>query len=66
MILERVGDKKAKQDGKYDWNRVIPGANEIQCVIQQNNVNPYEIYNNYIELSIVFHIMIIFLGNRKI
>ena len=39
----------------------------IQCVIfQQNNVNPYGIYSNYIELSIDFHNMIIFLGNRKI
>ena len=43
------------------------GVIEIQCVIfQQNNVNPYGIYNNYIELSIDFHNMIIFLGNRKI
>ena len=38
------------------------GVSEIQCVIfQQNNVNPYEIYNNYVELSIDFHNMIIFL-----
>ena len=43
------------------------GVGEIQCVIfQQNNFNPYRIHNNYIELSIDFHSMIIFLGNRKI
>ena len=42
-------------------------VSEIQCVIfQQNNVNLNGIYNNYIELSIDFHNMIIFLGNRKI
>jgi hypothetical protein len=29
-------------------------------------INPYEIHNNYIKLSIVFHPMIIFLGNKKI
>ena len=43
------------------------GVSEIQCVIfQQNNVNPYGIYNNYIELIIDFRNMTIFLGNRKI
>ena len=32
---------------------------EIQCIIiQQNNVTTYEIYNNYVELSIVFHTII--------
>ena len=31
-----------------------------QNVFQQNSVNPYEIHNNYIELSIVFNTMIIF------
>ena len=37
------------------------GVSEIQCVVfQQNSVNPCEIYNNYIELSMVFHTMIVF------
>ena len=32
---------------------------EIKCIIfKQNNANPYEMYNNYIKLSIVFHPMI--------
>ena len=67
MIVARVGDKMQTKNRK---NRKIivffRGVNEIQCVIfQQNNVNPYEVYNNYIELSIVSHTMII-LGNRKI
>jgi hypothetical protein len=43
------------------------GVSEIKCIIlKENNDNPYEIHNNYIELSIVFHPMIIFLGNKKI
>jgi hypothetical protein len=42
------------------------GVSEIKCVIlKENNDNPYEIHNNYIEY-IVFHPMIIFLGNKKI
>ena len=67
MILARVGDKK--QDKTVNMAEIVyfRGVSEIQCVIfQQNNVNPYGIYNNYIELSIDFHNMIIFLGNRKI
>ena len=37
------------------------GVSEIKCIIlKENNDNPYEIHNNYIELSIVFHPMIIF------
>ena len=43
------------------------GVSEIKCVIlKENNDNPYEIHNNYIELSIVFHPMIFFLENKKI
>jgi hypothetical protein len=49
---------KSKQDGKIwlSW-----GVSEIKCIIfKENNDNPYENYNNYIKLSIVFHPMIIF------
>ena len=43
------------------------GVSELKCIIfTENNDNPYENYNNYIKLSIVFHPMIIFLGNKKI
>jgi hypothetical protein len=38
------------------------GVSEVKCVILKVD-NPYEIHNNYIELSKVFHPMIIFLGN---
>ena len=59
MILTRVGNKK--QTRRYNIAETVfwLGASEIQCIIfQQNNVNAYEINNNYIELSIVFHTMI--------
>jgi hypothetical protein len=36
------------------------GLSEIKCIIfNENNDNPYEIHNNYIKLSMVFHPMII-------
>ena len=67
MILARVGDKEQNKTVNMAEIAFFPHVSEIQCVIfQQNNVNPYGIYNNYIELSIDFHSMIIFLGNRKI
>ena len=32
------------------------GISEIKCIVfKENNYNPYEIHNNYIKLSIVFH-----------
>ena len=37
------------------------GVSEIQYLVyQQDNVNPFEIYNNWIQLNIVFHVNIIF------
>ena len=67
IILARVGDKEQNKTVNMAEIALFPGVSEIQRVIsQQNNVNPYGIYNNYIELSIDFHNMIIFLGNRKI
>ena len=66
MILARVDDKKQNKTVNMAEIVLFRGVREIQYVIfQQNNVNPYEIYNNY-ELSIVFHTKIIFLRNRKI
>ena len=67
MILARVSDKKQNKTVNMAEIVFFRGVSEIECVIfQQNNVNPYEIHNNYIELNIVFHTMIVFLGNRKI
>ena len=61
MILSRVGDKKQSKTVNMTEIVFFQGVSEIQCAIfQQNNVNPYGIYNDYIELSIDFHNMIIF------
>ena len=38
------------------------GGSEKQCLIyQQNNVNPFEISKYWIQLNMVFHVIIIFL-----
>ena len=61
MIFARLGDKKQTRRQSmaeivFSW-----GVSEIKCVIlKENNDNPYEIHNNYIELSIVFHPMVNF------
>jgi hypothetical protein len=63
MIFARLGDKK--QTRRQNMAEIVFswGVSEIKCIIlKENNDNPYEIHNNYIELSIVFHPMIIFLG----
>ena len=67
MIFARFGDKK--QTRRQNMAEIVfsCGVSEIKCFIfKENNGNPYEIHNNYIKLSIVFHPMIIFLGNKKI
>jgi hypothetical protein len=67
MIFARLGDKKQTRRQNiaeivFSW-----GVSEIKCIIlKENNDNPYEIHNNYIELSIVIHPIIFFLGNKKI
>ena len=66
MIFARLTIKR-KQDGKI-WLKSCfrgggggGGVSEIKCIIfKENNDNPYENYNNYIKLSIVFHPMITF------
>jgi hypothetical protein len=66
MIFARLGDKKQTRwqnmaEIVFSWV-----VSEIKCIIFNENIdNPYEIHNNYIKLSIVFHPMIIFLGNKK-
>jgi hypothetical protein len=65
MIFARLGDKK--QTRRQNMAEIVFswGVSEIKCIIfKENNDNPYEIHNNYIELSIVFHPMIFFLGNN--
>ena len=39
----------------------LRGVSEIQCLVyQQDNVNRFEIYNNWIQLNMVFHAIVIF------
>ena len=43
------------------------GISEIQCLIyQQNNVNPFEICNNWTQLNMVFPVIIISLRNMEV
>ena len=62
MILRLLGDKKAnktKNIPEIVFLRGGRGVSEIQCLIyQQNNINPLEICNNWIQLNIVFHVII--------
>jgi retron-type reverse transcriptase len=67
MIFARLGDKK--QTRRQNMAEIVFSwmVSEIKCIIfKENNDNPYENYNNYIKLNIVFHPMIIFLGNMNI
>ena len=59
--------KLLRQDGKI-WLKSCfgGGVSEIQCIIfKQNNVNPYEIYNICVEISIVLHPRIIFFREKE-
>ena len=39
---------------------LLRGVSEIQCLkYHQNNTNPFEIYNNLMQLNMVFHVIII-------
>ena len=56
MILQLLGDKKANKMAEIVFLR---GVSEIQCLVyQQDNVNPFEICNNWIQLNMVFHVII--------
>ena len=61
MIFARLGDKKQTRLQNMAEIVFSRGVSEIKCIIfKENNDNPYENYNNYIKLSIVFHPMINF------
>ena len=67
MTLRLLGDKKANKTENVAEIVFLRGVSEIQCLVyQQNNDNPFEICNNWIQLNMVFHVIIIFLGNMKI
>ena len=61
MRLRLVGDKKANKTENMAEIVFLRGVSEIQCLVyQQNNVNPFEICKNWIQLKMVFHVIIIF------
>ena len=67
MISARLGDKKQTRRQSMAEMVFSSGMSELRCIIfTENNDYPYENYNNDIKLSIVFHPMIIFLGNKDI
>ena len=67
MILARVGDKEQNKTVNMAEIAFFRGISEIQCVIfQQNNVNPYGIYNNYIELKGYGNIFLFWLIDKNL
>ena len=61
MRLRLLGDKKANKTENMAEIVFLRGVSEIQCLAyQQNNVNPFEICKNLIQLNMVFHVIIIF------
>jgi hypothetical protein len=66
MIFARLGDKKQTRRQNMAEIMFSSGESEIKCIIlKENNDNPYEIHNNYIELSIVFHPMINYFRKKE-
>ena len=62
MRLRLLGDKKANKTENMAETVFLRGVSEIQRLIyHQNNVNAFEICKNWIQLYMVFHVMIIFL-----
>ena len=69
MIFARFGDIKQTIARRQNMAEIVFswGVSEIKYIIFiENSDYPYENYNNYIKLSIVFHPMIIFFGNKDI
>ena len=49
MIIRLLGDKKANKTENMTEIVFLQGVSEIQCLVyQQNNVNSFEICNNWI------------------
>ena len=63
MKLWLLGDKKANKTENMTEIAFLRGVSEIQCLVyHQNNVDPFKICNNWIQLNMVFHVIIIFSG----
>ena len=67
MRLQPLGDKNANKMENMTEIVFLREVSEMQCLTyHQNNVNRFEICNNWIELNVIFPFMIIFFGNMKI
>ena len=67
MRLRLLGDKKANKMKNMAEIMFLLGVSDIQCLIyQQNNVNPFQICKNWIQLNMVFYVIALFFGNMKI
>ena len=61
MRLRLLGDKKAIKTENMAEIVFLRVVSEIQCLVyQQDNVNPFEICNNWIQLNMVFDAIVIF------
>ena len=61
MRLRLLGDKKANKTENMAEIVFLRGVSEIQCLVyQQNNINPFEICKNLIQLNMVFDVIFFF------
>ena len=59
--LQLLGNYKVNKTENMAEIVFLWGVSEIQCLVyQQNNVNPFEICKNWIQLNMVIHVIIIF------
>ena len=66
MRLRLLGDKKANKTENMAEIAFLRGVSKIQCLVyQQNNVNPFKICKNLIQLNMVFDVIIIFFGKYE-
>ena len=71
MILQPLGYKKAnKAENMAEIVFLREGGGggvkcNALCVYQKDNVNLFEICNNWIKLNMMFHVIIIFFANMK-
>ena len=66
MRLRLLGDKKANKTENMAEIVFLRGVSKIQCLVyQQNNVNPFKICKNLIQLNMVFDVIIIFFGKYE-
>ena len=67
MRVRLLSDKNANKTENVTGIVFLREVSEIQCLTyHQNNVDRFEICNNWIQLNVIFPFMIIFSGNMRI